>query len=663
MYIWVLSLWGIASLMACWSFSLFVRWVSEAVARRRKRFVAKRSTRSFWLGLALMFVCATVAVFAGAMAIHLEDLYTQSYGRWTTPIAIISGTIGLFGGFVFIWAIIGDRARGRVRCPKCWYDMSGAAGLQCPECGHKAKSTKRFGLSRRPRWAFAAALLMIGISAYGLLVSKRVTMTDYFAAVPSWVLMSGWEWLPENWILSSNSSFESPLEYRLGENWDDVDWVSYARRRRFGHRLARGLLENQSDRWDPKRLALIRSVSYDLSHGPPIFPESNWNRAWRSPSLDADKLLRLSAIDILDALTAENPNTLQMEILDHNPMGGIYSYAQTRPYALARGWISGEIESQTNSAGESVNIDERYNKERVDEIESLTRSHLNRTLSGLDERFLSKAFRANLTSSDDIRRRFAMLIANNAGVLGQLQEEFLDAAEDPQKIPPRIRAVNLGYSSKNFLPQEKQRLMERIDAMLSSDDLGVRVHALMVFLSAQRKQILNEEHSTPIYLRVYRHAIELTIDNHTEMYPTIDNHTEMYPDDKRFKSTFHKIGLLLMTRHDVSGEEAYPFVLRALLADPKSTPYLNSGYDPFASNSYIKAWVENFAQLSGNDDPDIKKWLVENLPVELGTEFDDLIDQIAVRLLDDPDELISSKAEEKLRSRLADPLLGSASEP
>jgi len=653
MNIWVLSLWGIASLMACWSFSLFVRWVSEAVARRRKRFVAKRSTRSFWLGLALMFVCATVAVFAGAMAIHIENLYTESYNRWTTPIAIIGGTVGLFGVFTIIWALVGDRARGRVRCPKCWYDMSDTVGLQCPECGRTAKNAKQFERARRPKWAFVVALLLIGVSAYGLLVSKRVAMTDYFAAVPSWVLMRGWDWLPENWILSSNSSFESPLEYRLGEYWDDVDWVSYARRRRFGQRLARGLLTNQSERWDSKRLALIEAVSYDLSHGPPIFPEANWNRAWRSPSLDVDKLLRLSAIDILDALATETPSTLQIEILDHDPMGGFYSYGPTTPYALARGWIEGEIESQATPDGVSYDFYGDPDEEKLDEIESQTRARLKQALSGINERLLSEAFRANLTSSDDLRQSFAMLIADDAGVLGQLQDEFLDADEDPLKLSPIIRAAQLGYLSGWFSVQEKQQLMEHLDAMLSSNDLGVRVHALRVFQFAQRGQGLNEEHSTPIYLRVYRHAIELTI----------DNHTQMYPDDNKSKSTFHNIGLQLMLRHDVSGEEAYPFVLRALLADPKSTPYLNSGYDPFASNSYIKAWVENFAQLSGDDDPDIKEWLVENLPVELGTEFDDLIDQIAVRLLDDPDELISSTAEEKLRSRLADPLLGSASEP
>lgn len=34
--------------------------------------------------------------------------------------------LGLIGGGLFLCAMFWDRARGRLRYPKCWYDMKGA---------------------------------------------------------------------------------------------------------------------------------------------------------------------------------------------------------------------------------------------------------------------------------------------------------------------------------------------------------------------------------------------------------------------------------------------------------------------------------------------------------------------------------------------------------
>lgn len=47
------------------------------------------------------------------------------------------------GGVVLLGrALLWDRARGRRRCPKCWYDMSGVDSLRCPECGREAMSVR-----------------------------------------------------------------------------------------------------------------------------------------------------------------------------------------------------------------------------------------------------------------------------------------------------------------------------------------------------------------------------------------------------------------------------------------------------------------------------------------------------------------------------------------
>lgn len=39
---------------------------------------------------------------------------------------VVAIALGAIGCVLFQWAMFWDRARGRLRCPKCWYDMKGA---------------------------------------------------------------------------------------------------------------------------------------------------------------------------------------------------------------------------------------------------------------------------------------------------------------------------------------------------------------------------------------------------------------------------------------------------------------------------------------------------------------------------------------------------------
>jgi hypothetical protein len=42
----------------------------------------------------------------------------------------LGGALALAGLWLQYWSLFADRARGRRRCPKCWYDMSGTEGMQ-----------------------------------------------------------------------------------------------------------------------------------------------------------------------------------------------------------------------------------------------------------------------------------------------------------------------------------------------------------------------------------------------------------------------------------------------------------------------------------------------------------------------------------------------------
>ena len=74
---------------------------------------------------------------------------------------------------LLLWGLLGDRSRGRPRCPKCWYDLRGAVGgadpttggerppsarraaaampITCPECGCAVRTRRGLYRNRR-RW-------------------------------------------------------------------------------------------------------------------------------------------------------------------------------------------------------------------------------------------------------------------------------------------------------------------------------------------------------------------------------------------------------------------------------------------------------------------------------------------------------------------------------
>ena len=76
--------------------------------------------------------------------------------------------VGIVAGF---WALFWDRSRGRKRCPKCWYNMSGTPSLVCSECGHDAL-TEKYQLKTRRRWRAvmscgAIVVVSLGAIRYG----------------------------------------------------------------------------------------------------------------------------------------------------------------------------------------------------------------------------------------------------------------------------------------------------------------------------------------------------------------------------------------------------------------------------------------------------------------------------------------------------------------
>jgi hypothetical protein len=89
-------------------------------------------------------------------------LDAPSWILWT-----LGGTLTILSLIVLARALFRDRAKGRRRCPSCWYDMTGVQGLRCPECGRQARKERHLLRTRR-RWgraALASLTLLLGSAA------------------------------------------------------------------------------------------------------------------------------------------------------------------------------------------------------------------------------------------------------------------------------------------------------------------------------------------------------------------------------------------------------------------------------------------------------------------------------------------------------------------
>jgi len=100
------------------------------------------------------------------------------------------GAIALTALVLFIRTLIGDRPRGRRRCPKCWYDMSGTPdNLRCSECGCTAANERKLKRTRRSWLKVCGAVLLLLIGA-GLSSTPGYLRAGWPGAVPSTILIS-----------------------------------------------------------------------------------------------------------------------------------------------------------------------------------------------------------------------------------------------------------------------------------------------------------------------------------------------------------------------------------------------------------------------------------------------------------------------------------------
>ncbi|MFG0285250.1 MAG: hypothetical protein ACF8R7_12575 [Phycisphaerales bacterium JB039] len=77
---------------------------------------------------------------------------------------IAGGVVAAVGLAGVIWGAIGDRARGRRRCPRCFYPLPDGSRL-CSECGHEAAGERRVLRTRRKWRIVGAGVALLALSA------------------------------------------------------------------------------------------------------------------------------------------------------------------------------------------------------------------------------------------------------------------------------------------------------------------------------------------------------------------------------------------------------------------------------------------------------------------------------------------------------------------
>lgn len=102
-------------------------------------------------------------------------------------LVLVAAGLGTAGLAWVAWALLADRADGRRRCPRCFYDL-GPREAKCPECAHEVRSERSTRRTRR-RWKRAALGLLPLVMAGGLVGFQQFRGTAWYQAAPSRLLI------------------------------------------------------------------------------------------------------------------------------------------------------------------------------------------------------------------------------------------------------------------------------------------------------------------------------------------------------------------------------------------------------------------------------------------------------------------------------------------
>ncbi|MHC5024710.1 MAG: hypothetical protein ACYTGG_12530 [Planctomycetota bacterium] len=169
---------------------------------------------------------------------------------WLAALAVYTGMVYL------AWrALYRDRANGRRRCPRCWYDLAYSPGMTCGECGFTGQNERQFFRTRRHYGQAAAA---IGVCVVIVLLGNQyLRQASWYSLMPTRVLIAALPIADED-----NSRLIREIGLRLRG-----DQLSNRERRLLVNRLVAGSWGTRplSDSWQRKYGGVIESLRLGLA--------------------------------------------------------------------------------------------------------------------------------------------------------------------------------------------------------------------------------------------------------------------------------------------------------------------------------------------------------------------------------------------------------------
>lgn len=133
--------------------------------------------------------------------------------------SIMAVGIGMIGIAFLARGSYGDRARGRRRCPKCWYPIR-TENLTCPECGKTATHEKQFFRTRRSAGMIAAGAAVLVLTGAPFLVANYRS-GGAVGLMPTAALIVCMPIVPDEWLSGGVASADEDmsLHARLDEEY------------------------------------------------------------------------------------------------------------------------------------------------------------------------------------------------------------------------------------------------------------------------------------------------------------------------------------------------------------------------------------------------------------------------------------------------------------
>lgn len=607
----IVCMWTIASMLACWCFSLIVRLVAEWIARKRRRLAGRYTKKSLVLAFLLIGVCAIGALVSAGSAYLLTS--TAGVGISVTPIGAIGMGVLLFACFLAIWASVGDRSRGRLRCPRCWYDMRDSKGMPCPECGHEIKNERQLLRTRRPRWAFMLAAVFVAVGLGGVLMNQRYSNQGLVGFIPDSLLLAMRDRIPASWIYDTGGNYSGgSLRARMVSGK-----IGTETRHRLVNEILDEMLHSRDSRWDPRTLNLLDGALYrELFGQDPDAAEPVWvpsdrrlERVYAAALGDLAKMLAIGPQDAIDDAMLNKFNqdypdlleTVRRWLLSHEfgRPETYYSFNMTWNQLLPR--YAGRIDHYVSSQPPPINA--------IDEIGIFS------------------------NGGDFVMQGRLQQLLTDTGGMPERVMPYLDAVESSETVfsDPFFATLGAGLAS---LPMDQQAAVyTRLAGWLRSDNLRLRLGAIKVMDQCERALYLPGSFQPPEFDQLIEIAIDRCIDDQ-----------RLVPEDRWHRTVSEYLGMVIV-RIDPSGVYAFPYMRHDLkLGSEKGAgAYYDERWFSW-DDACIAQWLGVFEALTADPDPFVREWVARHIPKRVGTPYDERLDAMLERLATDDDSTVRDSA-------------------